>query len=117
MIWHLRSAAAPRLGLVGSIWTVWGILSADDISLHFTLNLATDDLKAYYFEAITAQPGQESPSSQVLSDWFYDETMAGKVLFALRDRANEGEDGMMKLLGNVLIIPAAQTEKRMKMAS
>ncbi len=89
----------------------------DDISLHFTLNLATDDLKAYYFEAITAQPGQESPSSQVLSDWFYDETMAGKVLFALRDRANEGDDGMMKMLGNVLIIPAAQVEKRMKMAS
>ena len=89
----------------------------DDISLHFTLNLATDDLKAYYFEAITAQPGQESPSSRVLSDWFYDETMAGKVLFALRDRANKGDDAMMKILGNVLIIPAAQTEKRMKMAS
>jgi hypothetical protein len=94
-----------------------GLGDFDDISLHFTLNLATDDLKAYYFEAITAQPGQESPSSQVLSDWFYDETMAGKVLFALRDRANEGEDTMMKMLGNVLIIPAAQTEKRMKMAS
>ncbi len=89
----------------------------DDISLHFTLNLATDDLKAYYFEAITAQPGQESPSSRVLSDWFYDETMAGKVLFALRDRANKGDDAMMKILGNVLIIPAAQTEKRMKMSS
>ncbi len=29
-----------------------------DISLTYTLNLATDDIKAYYCEGITAQPGQ-----------------------------------------------------------
>ncbi|MCP4668434.1 MAG: hypothetical protein GY849_18985, partial [Deltaproteobacteria bacterium] len=31
-----------------------------DIPLPYALNLATDDLKAYYFEGITSQPGQES---------------------------------------------------------
>ena len=89
----------------------------DDIALPFTLNLATDDLKAYYFEAITTQPGQESPSSEVLSDWFYDETVAGKVLFALRDLGKKSEDGLMKVLGNVLIVPAAQVNKRRSQSS
>lgn len=83
----------------------------------FTLNLATDDLKAYYFEAVTTQPGQESPSSEVLSDWFYDETVAGKVLFALRDLGKKSEDGLMKILGNVLLIPAAQFNKRRNQSS
>jgi hypothetical protein len=89
----------------------------DDIALPFTLNLATDDLKAYYFEAITTQPGQESPSSEVISDWFYDETVAGKVLFALRDLGKKSEDGLMKVLGNVLIVPAAQVNKRRNQSS
>jgi hypothetical protein len=83
-----------------------------DISLPYTLNLATDDLKAYYFEAATIQPGQESASSRVLSDWFYRETSAGKVLFALRDACIESEDRLMKFICNLLIIPTAQKERK-----
>ena len=86
----------------------------DDIALPYTLNLATDDLKAYYFEAITTQPGQESPSSESLSDWFYNDTLAGKVLYTLRDVSIKSEDGLMKILGTVLIIPAAQVGKTKK---
>ena len=83
-----------------------------DISIPYTLNLATDDLKAYYFEAATMQPGQESVSSRVLSDWFYQETIAGKVLFALRDVCLESEDRLMKFICNLLIIPSAQKERK-----
>jgi hypothetical protein len=89
----------------------------DDIALPFTLNLATDDLKAYYFEAVTSQPGQESPSSDALNDWFYEQTVAGKVLFALRDLSKKSPNGLMKVLGSVLIIPAAQIHKRKERAS
>lgn len=84
----------------------------DDIALPYTLNLATDDVKAYYFEAITSQPGQESPSNKVLSDWFYDETIAGKVMFTLRDQGKKSNDGLMKILGSVLVVPAAQVNKK-----
>jgi len=84
----------------------------DDVALPFTLNLATDDLKAYYFEAITTQPGQESPSSEFLADWFYNDTLAGEVLFTLRDLSKKSDDGLMKMLGTILIIPAAQVNKR-----
>jgi hypothetical protein len=82
-----------------------------DIALPYTINLATDDLKAFYFEAITSQPGQESPSSEILSNWFYDETVAGKVLFTLRDLFKD-QKGLMRILGNILIIPAAQINRR-----
>ena len=86
----------------------------DDIALPYTLNLATDDLKAYYFEAITTQPGQESPSSGSLSDWFYNDTLAGKVLYTLRDVSKKSKNGLMKILGTVLIIPAAQIARTKK---
>jgi len=83
----------------------------EDIDLPYTLNLATDDLKAYYFEAITTQPGQESASSRVLSDWFYQETVAGKVLFALSESCKNSEERLMKFICNLLIIPMAQKKK------
>jgi hypothetical protein len=40
----------------------------DDLSLGLMLKLAADDLKTYYFEAVTAQPGESAPSSEVLAD-------------------------------------------------
>jgi hypothetical protein len=80
----------------------------EDLPLPYALNLATDDLKAYYYEAVTAQPGQESPSSKVLSDWFWGDTTAAKVLLAVRDACKKSEDGLMKIVGKVLIVPAAQ---------
>jgi hypothetical protein len=83
----------------------------EDIDLPYTMNLATDDLKAYYFEAITTQPGQESVSSRVLSNWFYQETVAGKVLFALSESCKNSEDRRMKFICNLLIIPMAQKNK------
>jgi hypothetical protein len=84
----------------------------EDLSIHYTLNLAVDDLKAYYTEAVTTQPGQESPASGVLNDWFWNDTVAGRLLFTLRDTCKNSEDGFMKLVGNVLLVPAEQVNKR-----
>ncbi|MBW2366167.1 MAG: hypothetical protein JRF25_14320, partial [Deltaproteobacteria bacterium] len=47
----------------------------------------------------------------------YDETVAGKVMFALRDLGKKSDDMLMKIIGNVLIIPAAQVSKRKAQAS
>jgi hypothetical protein len=77
----------------------------DDIALGYTLNLAVDDLKAYYYEAATAQPGQESPSSEVLNRWFWTETAVSKALYNLRDICNQSEDGLLKLVGSILLVP------------
>lgn len=72
--------------------------------LPHTLNLATDDLKAFYFEAVIAQPGGIGSPTQ-LADWFYQETAAAKMLYAIRDKAATSEDGFMKIVAGALIIP------------
>jgi len=77
----------------------------ENVAIGYSINLAIDDLRAYYSEAITAQPGQESPSSQVINKWFWTETAASKAVYALRDTCNASEDGFLKLVGNVLLIP------------
>ena len=83
-----------------------------DLTLPNMLNLVVDDLKAYYTEAITAQPGQESPSSKVLADWFWTKTLASEVLFKIRDICNESKDPLLKIVGNALLIPTNQISKR-----
>jgi len=76
-----------------------------DMSLAYTLKLAAEDLKAYYIEGITAQPGQAGASSQVLQDWFWDETVAGKVLLALKKACEANPDRIMSLIGAHFIVP------------
>ena len=77
----------------------------EDVAMGFSINLAIDDLRAYYSEAITAQPGQESPSSQLINQWFWTETVASKAIYALRDTCRASGDGFLKLVGTALLIP------------
>lgn len=77
----------------------------DDIPLGLTLKFAVDDLKAYYFEAVSARPGMASPGSQVLADWFWGDTAAGKVVLAVKKSCAESEDGMLKLAGTMFLVP------------
>ena len=82
----------------------------EDISLSFSLNFAVDDLKAFYYEAAAAQPGSASPTAEELDDWFWGETVAAKVLFAVKDRCLKKDDKMMQLLGKILLIPMSQSD-------
>jgi hypothetical protein len=77
----------------------------DDISLVYTLRMAIEDLKAYYVEAVTAQPGQAGASSRVITDWFWDETVAGKVLLALNKVCKASQDDMMRQISTGFIVP------------
>jgi hypothetical protein len=86
----------------------------DDLSLAYTLKLAADDLKAYYTEGITAQPGQESASSRVLSDWFWGETVAAKVLLAVKAACQKSEDRLTQIIGSGLIVPSAAARSKTK---
>ncbi|MBU2648158.1 hypothetical protein KKI24_25855 [bacterium] len=78
----------------------------EDIALGFSVNLAISDLKAYYSEAITAQPGQEAPSSKLISHWFWTETVASRVIHTLKETCLESEDKLLKLVGRSLLVPA-----------
>lgn len=77
----------------------------DDIALVHTLKLAVEDLKSYYTEGITAQPGQAGASSQVLQDWFWDETVAGKVLLAVKKVCEASPDKMTSMIGSHFLVP------------
>ena len=79
-----------------------------DYPLAHSLNLATDDLKAFYTEAVTAQPGSAGTSAQ-LSDWFYGQTAAGKLLYAIKDKGSQSDDKYLKIVAGALIIPTAKS--------
>lgn len=51
-----------------------------------------DDLKAFYTEAVIAQPGQQAATAQEIARWLYTETALGSVLYRLRDRLASSED-------------------------
>jgi hypothetical protein len=77
----------------------------DDIPLAYTVKFAVEDLKSFYIEGVTAQPGQAGASSRLLTDWFWDETVAGKVLLALKKVCQTSTDNTMNMIGNHFIVP------------
>ena len=58
------------------------------------LVFACDDLRAYYLEAASAQPDQAAGVEIV--DWFWDETAAARVLWALRSLCRDSTDPAMR---------------------
>jgi hypothetical protein len=76
-----------------------------DLPIIYSLKFAIEDLKAYYFEAITSQAGQEELSSKALENWFWDETIAGKVIFDIKKILQTDPDKLTSLFGSHFIVP------------
>ncbi len=74
------------------------------------LKLAAEDVKAYYFEAVTAQPGGAA-ESDALAEWFWGETTGGKLLSAVKQACMEKDDGMVNTVGAMMLVPMEQTLK------
>ena len=55
------------------------------------LRYMADDIKAFYLEAATAQPGRNA-TSEALNDWLYKETTLGELLYDLRDKLAASEE-------------------------
>ena len=72
--------------------------------------MASEDLKAYYTEAITAQPGRATDAAS-LADWFWGETAAAKVLNEVRKRCLENTDPAYQRLGASLMVPRTQLHR------
>lgn len=77
----------------------------EDMELVYTVKFAAEDLKAYYTEGITSQPGQEGASSQMLMDWFWYETKAGEVLLDVKQVCEASADKLMNSIGRAFIVP------------
>jgi hypothetical protein len=64
---------------------------------------ACDDVKAYYYEAVAAQPGNLAPKA--IEKWFWRETAAAKAFLAIREICLRSTDESLKPLGKLSLIP------------
>lgn len=77
-----------------------------DISLVDEIRFSVEDLKAYYFEAVTAQPGMVVSSAKPLLGWFWRDTIAGKALLAVGESCLKSEDESLQRVGRGLVASA-----------
>lgn len=83
-----------------------GARTADEsTSLVNALRWSSDDLKAYYLEAVTAQPGHASQAE--LETWFWRETAAGRMIRALREVCLRSSDDGIRDVGDFMLVPEA----------
>jgi hypothetical protein len=80
-----------------------------DIPLAALFRYALEDLKAYYYEALAAQPGNSIADSTALADWFWRDTTAGRVLFAVQEVCQQSEIPGMQAVAAGLLIPRARS--------
>jgi hypothetical protein len=69
---------------------------------------ACDDLKAYYYESVAAQPGNLAPKA--IEEWFWRETVAARAFIAIREVCLRSHDESLKPLGRLSLIPRFVTE-------
>ena len=69
---------------------------------------ACDDLKAYYYEAVAAQPG--NLDAKAIENWFWAETAAAQALLAIRNYCLKSDDESLKPLGKLSLIPRFVTD-------
>ena len=69
---------------------------------------ACDDLKAYYYEAVAAQPGNLEPKA--IEKWFWRETSAAQAFLAIRQICLKSDDESLKPLGKLSLIPRFVTD-------
>jgi len=67
---------------------------------------AIDDIKAFYFEAAMVAGGH--PTSHQLHEWFWNHTLAGRMILDFQDRARNSEDKNLRFIAGSLV-PAERT--------
>ncbi len=77
----------------------------ESLSAGVALKRACDDLKAYYYEAVAAQPG--NLSSREIDRWFWFETAMGKAFLAIQQACLRSEDKSLQPLAKLSLVPRA----------
>lgn len=67
---------------------------------------AIDDIKALYFEMALADDGRPSPYH--LNEWFWKQTLAGKMILEFQDATRLSDDKNLRLIASSLV-PAERT--------
>ena len=77
----------------------------DGMSAGETLKIVCDDIRAYYYEAAAAQPG--NPDAQAVLHWFWRDTAAGRAFLALQKICLASGDKSLQVLGGNSLVPRA----------
>jgi hypothetical protein len=82
--------------------------------LAMTFKLAIEDLKAFYLEAATAQPGG---SATDLSSWFWRQTAGGELIWSLREvlKGFEGDE-QLRIYAAFTSVPEAEVQRRKQLS-
>jgi D-proline reductase (dithiol) PrdB len=81
-----------------------------EIPLATLFRYAVEDLKAYYGEALSAQPGQRATDGKTVADWFWQETTAAQVLFAIQEVSKHSDVPGMQVVATSFLIPRTQSK-------
>ncbi len=76
-----------------------------ELSTAVCLRLAAQDLRAFHFEAVTAQPGTGAPGSRAFAEWFWGETAAGRALRAVGKVCQGAADPGLQTVGQRFLVP------------
>ena len=77
-----------------------------EMSAPLALRFAVDDLKAAYIEV--ALSGGAKPSSKQVGDWLWNDTAAGRAIFALRSMYLTSEDERLKAIAGLFLVPGVR---------
>lgn len=83
---------------------------AADWSAGIAVKRACDDLKAYYYEAVAAQPGNLAPKA--IESWFWRDTAAARAMLAIREICLKSKDESLMPLGKLSLIPRFVTDQQ-----
>lgn len=78
----------------------------EGVSAADALKWAAEDLKAFYNEAATAQPG--NATSGEIANWFWNESHAGRLLRDIRVKCREHPDAQVQITAGFTLVPLAQ---------
>ena len=82
----------------------------EDLTTGRLLKLVCEDLKAYYSEAASAQPGMSA--SIAVEHWLFNETALGKLLWQLWNTCTDHEDDEIRFFARRSLIPDRQIQYR-----
>lgn len=76
-----------------------------DLTAALSLRLVTQDIRAYYQEAVATQPGARAALEA--REWFWRETAAGQAFLQLRDACLRSRDETVRRFGARSLVPYA----------
>lgn len=88
----------------------WAKSPSEDMSQIVALKNAYEDMRAWYFEAVAAQPGKTAGTTNQVTDWFWQETTAGAVLPKLNEVFHESDDEAIQAFARFLLLPRLVTK-------